>query len=922
MGAVEKSGKKLKQPSRKGTRMQGYAGYHQGLHGEMGDVDDLDEHTAGQVAITLLGVELNDRVQATHTAIQRKNSPDDRSPEADSIRKYLLNSPPDTPDSPPLSGGFRDAQAVQLEDQLYHDLIKADKEAHRQMNDLQGISEWWTANKQTWRENRKLFKSLIANIDTFKQWREADEQENGRNKSSGIGESIHTPNIEEAEREAEEIYIWFLNNRRIMRCVWGRVKQLREQTEQTKVRSISRKPVPPSPTVGSHRLFDITDNVATLSWYPGIGLIGWVERALIDKRTKEQRLHVEVLKLETQSEACQASVNQFQQDLDHNRTRATSRQEEVDRRLRVLRKAGSHEELRRIVEIRSREQVRELATEEDIQDNLKAYAMKSREVDVDLRICSDQEKITQVIIKLLSILQKYVRQYGTYKESLLEDFAAKLVSICYVNHVRQVEGLALATIVDNCSATRKSKIYSLLEDHLQRNNIEYHPAFFGANEPDFMTVDEDLQPLRIVIDTELYEFKKLRQEAQKREREALAEDEDAEKYREALLKEEEVAKYVLPEAEPGGRLPSYQRPFEGVRLSYYWSEIHARELIDLVSGYRKRVPNTVMPGKLGDTWRLRLIHFFISPDIFSQFFNHGDLKRSWSRIDFFTKINKLTMDPIRTDILESFLTYCTRTQELFKVGQFTGRVETLDAGWDFAPEAEIRGPERKIDIARVSRPEGLSRAEHWLLQEKHKRLFNNSERLISRSDLLLAINADLHGTMQLTRQMWQGILSYWTLAGKFFVLLERYIFPTLLMLGTNLFHNSEGGKDFEDQNMLRVDNGWNFDPKSDALPLDSRPDSWNKILADVLEADFVKRELRDTRPPTISFKRLYRTIYCRDKDENWSNWDSTEYKFNLWMRHASENKYLFRYVTGIVGLSGKVGATLTSGVIVLIGSTL
>jgi hypothetical protein len=28
--------------------------------------------------------------------------------------------------------------------------------------------------------------------------------------------------------------------------------------------------------------------------------------------------------------------------------------------------------------------------------------------------------------------------------------------------------------------------------------------------------------------------------------------------------------------------------------------------------------------------------------------------------------------------------------------------------------------------------------------------------------------------------MWQGILSYWTLAGKFFVLLERYIFPTLL----------------------------------------------------------------------------------------------------------------------------------------------
>jgi hypothetical protein len=181
-----------------------------------------------------------------------------------------------------LSGGFRDAQAAQLEDQLYNDLIKTDKEAHRQMNDLQGISEWWTANKQTWRENRKLFKGLIANIDTFKQCREADEQENGRNKSSGISDSIHTPNIEEAEREAEEIYIWFLNNRRIMRRVWGRVKQLREQTEQTKVRSASRKPVPPSPTVGSHRLFDITDNVATLSWYPGIGLIGWVERALLE----------------------------------------------------------------------------------------------------------------------------------------------------------------------------------------------------------------------------------------------------------------------------------------------------------------------------------------------------------------------------------------------------------------------------------------------------------------------------------------------------------------------------------------------------------------------------------------------------------------------------------------------------------------
>jgi len=60
---------------------------------------------------------------------------------------------------------------------------------------------------------------------------------------------------------------------------------------------------------------------------------------------------------------------------------------------------------------------------------------------------------------------------------------------------------------------------------------------------------------------------------------------------------------------------------------------------------------------------------------------------------------------------------------------------------------------------------------------------------------------------------------------------------TLLMLGTNLFHNSEEGKIFTDQNMLRVDNGWNFDPKSDAVPLNSRPDSWNKILADALEAD-------------------------------------------------------------------------------------
>jgi hypothetical protein len=120
--------------------------------------------------------------------------------------------------------------------------------------------------------------------------------------------------------------------------------------------------------------------------------------------------------------------------------------------------------------------------------------------------------------------------------------------------------------------------------------------------------------------------------------------------------------------------------------------------------------------------------------------------------------------------------------------------------------------------------------------------------------------------------------------------------------------------------MLRVDNGWNFDPKSDALPLNSRPDTWNKILADVLEADHVRKELRDTRPPTLSFKRLYRTIYCRDRDENWSNWDLTEYKFNQWMRHASENKYLFRYVLWILESLGKSG--LTSCVIVLIGSIL
>ena len=70
---------------------------------------------------------------------------------------------------------------------------------------------------------------------------------------------------------------------------------------------------------------------------------------------------------------------------------------------------------------------------------MRAYARKSREVDVDLRLCSDQERVAQQIIKLLSILQKHIRQNGTYKESLLEDFAAKNVSICYINHVRQLE---------------------------------------------------------------------------------------------------------------------------------------------------------------------------------------------------------------------------------------------------------------------------------------------------------------------------------------------------------------------------------------------------------------------------------------------------------------------------------------------------
>jgi hypothetical protein len=124
-------------------------------------------------------------------------------------------------------------------------------------------------------------------------------------------------------------------------------------------------------------------------------------------------------------------------------------------------------------------------------------------------------------------------------------------------------------------------------------------------------------------------------------------------------------------------------------------------------------------------------------------------------------------------------------------------------------------------------------------------------------------------------------------------------------------NNSEEGKDFEEQNVLRVDNGWNFDPKSNALPLNSRPDNWNEVLDDVLEADYVKRELSHKKPPTISFKRLYRKIYCRGKDENWSNWDLTEYKFNLWLRHASESKYLFRYVIWITAISSKFEALLT-----------
>ncbi len=733
-----------------------------------------DEHTTTQVDLSMLRTALEESIRDSHNELENRVSKGERSPLLDQVSQHLLVSPPSSPDSLNSEGSLPSPASkkriAQSRMKGLDELMKRDADLHNMMHDLAGIREWWTGNKQAWYEMREKIRGLDNQISDLQTQAEQHYQMIGTKRSHlrqlygstvGFIDERWAPQIEELKEQREINLAWFEENRGLMKKVWARVQDI---ADTVYLDSKANK------KLGSS--YPATHDISNLLWFQreDKGLKWWLRQARKDVETLRDRIqnlldsdHARVESRALEHRKLEGQLKFWQDAFQEGDIEADMQISE----LRQNQRKGYNIEIRQIMNARQIARVDEFREEYDVKEMIKDLQLRDQESILMRKILTDIFERNRRIRQRLNEISRYppnIRPAGHRSDICFYTDIYHLVR----HHIhRTIQGLNLGTSLDQVSysQTKRKKIVARIKDYPESDTEAFFLDFVARWGPRNAPVDhEALGSLTADSRREALYFTTMVKDCQ----EIITEQEPA--FR-TLKKLTHPAAYLLPKiCNVTLKKTPPNSPFDLARTM--------GSTIPLITcQFILEQPPKEPTGTHADThypWYKLLRDFMTSPDIFPLFRSntYAGGRRSWNKEEFFTNINSLLKTPVDHHILEAFLSYCSHTNDLFRMTEFMRRIEVIPEGWELCEENPVQGLYRKVPASSLPRPRGIDRLEHVLCVHWREIGCENSDREIAEEDLRKFLNSALPNDDRISKDSMRQAVSYWSNVGQFFVLVN------------------------------------------------------------------------------------------------------------------------------------------------------
>ena len=732
-----------------------------------------DEHAATQVDLAMLGTALNESIRDNHAELERRVNSGGNSPQLAEVSRHLLESPPSSPDSIHSDGSPKSPGAIarlaKIQAQELNELSKKDAVLHRMMSDLSGIQEWWKGNKIIWHEMRERIRQYDSDISGLQA---QAEQHRRMVRKSGMSTSYGStadfvderwaPQIEQLKQMRDANLGWFVNNRKLMKAVWSRVKEMGDTlyTENKDNRKLGSR-------------YPATRDITKFNWYQDLskGVRWWIKATGDD---------IIILR------------DKIQAALDTDRARADQRDQqlsELKRKLRATEGATKYDDsvtdgqISELQDLKPRgyeAQISQILTERraaKIKEMREAYDQRAMINDLEIReresifmrkhLTEIRERNRQMYLRLKETRREMPR-VDPYTTDALCYFYEKFYHIVRHHIHRTVLALEFAGMLDQVSYAqdKRSQIIEQMELYGGEgyNTDEFLLAFQSQLVPQNGRVHyRALSDVAAVSSSEGRDFKLMVRTCQ-----AII---DAPEPPLKIKDKENAALYLVPDVQNVVlNKPPPETPFNLART------LGSNITLAVAKTILEQVPSEP-EGTHADQnypWYELLRNFFVSSDIFPLFRSNtvNGVRRSWNRDEFINYVNSLLRTPVERRILEAFLAYCSHTGDLFRLTEFRRRVDVISAGWELCEENRPMGLYRKVPLSTRPRPQGIDRLEQYLHKYWRELECGSPDREVDDEDLRRFLNAAMPNDQRISKEKLRQCVSYWSSVGQFFSLLN------------------------------------------------------------------------------------------------------------------------------------------------------
>jgi hypothetical protein len=730
-----------------------------------------DEHTATEVDLAMLRSSLDASIRDNHDELQKRVRSGGNSPQLAEVSQHLLESPPTSPDSLKSDGSPKSPSAMaklaKLHTQELNELTKNDAGFHRMMSDLSGIQEWWKGNKIVWHERREKIRNYENDIATLKKQVDQHRRMSGMtrfmSRDVDFSDDRWTPQIEELKAKRNADLGWFEKNRKLMKLVWARVKEMGDTLylETKDNRKLGMR-------------YPSTRDLTKLDWFqdPKKGLRWWMSAADVDFEMLRDKIQA-ALDADADRTAQRAQQgNELKLQLVNIQRGIKYADIEADTRiseLRDTRPRGYEARINQMLKQRREAKIREVREEYDHRAMIRDLEIRDQESVLMRAYLTDvQERNHQIFLRLRALYNDMPQLDPPTREAH-NYFYEKVYHLVRHHMHRTILALELGGMLDKVSYAQD-----------KRKKIIERMEIYEAGQHDtrgfLLTLEARLAPKNGLVHQRALSNVTTISSEEARDfhlmvRTCQAIIEAHEPAFKPIKDTTNAALYLVPDVTNValGAKP-LETPFSLARpLGSNITLAVAKTILETVpSG-----PSGVIAPR-NYPWHELLRNFFVSSDIFPLFRSNTVMgsKRSFNRDEFFNYVNTLVKFSIERRILDAFLSYCSHTGDLFRLTEFRRRVEVIDAGWELCEENRPMGLYRKIPLHTIPRPQGIDRLEHILRNNWQELDCGSPDRDVEEADLRQFLNRALPNDQRISKEKMRTCVAYWSSVGEFYTLLH------------------------------------------------------------------------------------------------------------------------------------------------------